>query len=100
MIDIKKKFLDKTDETGRHLIISLKTGKTYFIEPINPDNVLKFGDINPSTKRVEGSYGEKYKGSLSEKESLITEENGFINIQYAGVGTSPYAYIEQLEKNL
>lgn len=92
-------FLTDSDQTGRQIITSLKTGKKYFIEPIDPQNKISFGDINPATKKVEGTYGDKYKGSVSESESLITEENKFKNIQYCGVGVSPYAYIEQLEKN-
>lgn len=94
-----KQFLTNADQSGRHIITSLKTGKRYFIEPIDPQNKVSFGDINPATKKVEGDYGDKYKGSVSESESLITEDNNFINIQYCGVGVSPYAYIEQLEKN-
>lgn len=95
-----QEFLTDADQTGRQIITSLKTGKKYFIEPIDPENKISFGDINPATKKVEGSYGDKYKGSVKESESLITEDNNFTNIQYCGVGVSPYAYIEQLEKNV
>lgn len=53
-----------------------------------------WGDIDPATKKVTGSYGMKYKGSIKEDESMITEENGFDKIIY-GTG-SPYATIEKM----
>lgn len=59
MTDLDKRFLTNTDETG----------KKYYIEPI--------GNGRPATKEVEGNYGQKYTGCVSEKESLITPENGF-----------------------
>lgn len=34
MDDIKKRFLTNTDETGRFIVKSLTTGKTYYVEPI------------------------------------------------------------------
>jgi hypothetical protein len=39
-----------------------------------------WGDINPATKKVEGTYGSKYRGGIKEDESMITKENGFENI--------------------
>ena len=47
------------------------TGRKYYVEPIGGHS--DWGDINPATKKVEGDYGEKYKGSVSEKESMITQ---------------------------
>lgn len=49
--------------------------------------------INPATKKVEGDYGEKYKGSVSEKESMITPENGFVLIETLEPGVSPLSVI-------
>lgn len=92
-----KDFLVDTDHTGRHIITSLKTGKRYAVEPIgNPH--INWGDVDPATKKTTGTYGSKYKGSIRAEESLITEENGFINIEMLEPGQSPYKYIEQLEK--
>ena len=67
MTDLDKRFLTNTDETG----------KKYYIEPIGNGRPADWGDINPATKEVEGNYGQKYTGCVSEKESLITPENGF-----------------------
>lgn len=94
--EVRKAFFKDTDHTGRHMIVSFRTGKRYVIEPI-AGNKVKWGDLNPATGKVEGSYGEKYPGAIAEKDSLITEENGFKNIQMFEPGQSPYAAIEALD---
>ena len=43
-------------------------------------------------------YGEKYKGSVSEKESMITPENGFVLIETLDPGVSPLSIIEERDK--
>ena len=65
MTDLEKRFLKNTDDTGRFIYQSLVTGRKYYVEPIGGHS--DWGDINPATKEVEGNYGEKYKGSVSEK---------------------------------
>lgn len=74
--EVHKRFLTNTDETGRFIVTSLVTGVKYYVEPIGKTHT-NWGDVNPATGKIEGSYGNKYSGSVSEKESLITEENGF-----------------------
>lgn len=54
MDDIKKRFLTNTDETGRFIVKSLTTGKTYYVEPIGNGHPADWGDINPATKKIEG----------------------------------------------
>ena len=95
--DFKKKFLTNTDETGRFIVKSLKTGKTYFVEAIDANNRSVWGDFDPATKKFQGNYGTKYRGCIDEKESMITEENGFSKIHMLGVGESPLGYIEKLD---
>ncbi|MCB1711821.1 MAG: hypothetical protein KDH96_04895 [Candidatus Riesia sp.] len=58
----------------------------------------KWGDINPATGKVEGSYGAG--GGIREEDSEITEENGYSNIVILPVGTSPHAYIEARMKEI
>ena len=53
-------------------------------------------DINPATKILEGDYGKKSKGSITEAESTITEENGFKNITTLKAGENPEDYINKL----
>ena len=93
-----KDFLINSQDTGRFIITSLKTGKKYYVEPIDNGERVEWGDFNPATKKIEGDYGTKHKGAVTEKESLITEENGFKNITTLPPGFSPLEYIEQLEK--
>ena len=93
-----KDFLVNSEDTGRFVVTSLKTGKRYFVEPIDNGERLYWGDLNPATKKIEGDYGSKHKGAVTEKESLITPENGFENIVTLTPGYSPLEYIENLEK--
>lgn len=94
-MDITKRFLTNTDETGRFIVKSLVTGKTYYVEPIGNGRPADWGDINPATKEVEGDYGSKYTGCINEKDSLITEENGFHLIETLEPGVSPLSVIYQ-----
>ena len=93
MDDITKRFLTITDETGRFIVKSLVTGKTYYVEPIGTGHPADWGDINPATKKVEGDYGSKYTGCINEKESLITPQNGFRVIETLEIVVSPLSVI-------
>ena len=95
--DFKARFLTNTDETGRFIVKSAKTGKTYFVEPIDDGERTSWGDYNPATKGFETSNYGKYKGSVKPNESMITEENGFDKIHHLGVGESPLSYIEKID---
>ena len=95
---LKDKFLFNRDETGRFLVKSAKTGRIYFVEPIDGEERTLWGDYNPTSKRFEGRYGDKYKGSIKPSESMITEENGFDKIHTLGPGESPLDYINRIDK--
>ena len=95
--EIKQKFLINSEDTGRFLVKSLKSGKTYFVEAIG-DPHLEWGSLDPATKDLNNKKGwKKYKGSIEEKETLITKENGFDKIYELKPGQSPLAYIENLD---
>lgn len=98
MEDIRKRFLTRTEDTGRFIVKSLVTGKEYFVEPLDTGVRTDWGDLNPATKKLEGEYGMRHKGSVCEKDSLITKENGFDNIVTLPPGYSPLEYIERLDK--
>lgn len=86
-------FLINRDETGREVVVFKETGKKYYVEYVGK-NHTNWGDLNLATGKIEGSYGNKNSGSIDEKDSLITKENGFEDIKY-GKG-SPYHTIEQM----
>lgn len=96
MKNIRKQFLIETEHTGRFIIKSFVTGKVYYVEPIERGRPRSFGDIDPATKKVTGSYGMKYRGAVKESESLITKENGFDEITL--VRGSYMTEIERREK--
>ena len=45
-----------------------------------------------------GSYGERYEGCVTEKESLITKENGFEKIELLDAGVSPLSVIDARDR--
>jgi hypothetical protein len=96
-----KNFLTNTDESGRFIVTSYRTGKRYFVEPMMARDTPRdgnWGSINPGAKELMHKKGDgKYTGAVTEDESMISLENGFEHIHYAGVGTSPYGFIEMLD---
>jgi hypothetical protein len=96
-LEFRKKFLTNTDETGRYIVKSIRTGKTYYVEPIGSPYV-QWGSIDPVTKKLVNKKGhDKYRGSIDMEDSMISEENGFTNIQLLPAGTSPASAIEVLD---
>lgn len=87
-----------SSETGRYFIVDIKTGRKFLVEPIGLDHSAYWGDIDPATKKVNGDYGEKYRGSIDKEDSIITIENGFKNIVDLKPGVSPDEYINNLLK--
>lgn len=84
-------------ETGRFYIQSLKTGKVYCVEPIEGKRV-EWGSVDPATGEFMHKKGwKKFTGAIKEKDSIITEENGFVNIVTLEPGESPMEYLERLE---
>ena len=93
---VTKDFLVNRDETGREILYYPETGKKYYVEYIEPRNWrINWGDVNPATKQVEGSYGDKFTGAIRAEESIITKENGFNEI-VEGEGGSPYYTINEM----
>lgn len=96
--DVLKNFMTNTDDTGRFIVYSPRTGVQYFVEPI--DNASKtdwtqWGSVDPATGKLMNKPGfRKYQGAIKAEDSLITEENGCKNIHMCEPGMSPLAYIE------
>jgi len=97
-VEFRQKFLTERDESGRFIVTSYRTGKLYFVEPIGGDRPADWGSYNPSTGNIENKKGTgKFRGSIDEKDSMITKENGFDDIHYAGIGGSPFSKIDELD---
>ena len=74
-------------------------GVKFKVEVIKPRNRGKgWGDVNPATGKVEGNYGSEI--GIDEKDSQITEANGYKNIVTLPAGVSPMAYIEMRQKQI
>lgn len=97
--EVTTKFLTNTDETGRFIVTSQRTGKTYYVEPIEATRVdTNWGSIDPATGNLMNKKGhDKYRGAIKPNDSLITEENGFKNITMLDIGTSPFHAIEVID---
>ena len=81
-------------KSGRYYVVDVATGRKFCVEPIG-DPHTEWGDVDVVSKKLTGNYGDKEKGSIDEKESIIVPENNFINIGYSGVGVSPESYIDK-----
>lgn len=98
-LEFKEKFMTNRDETGRFIVHSFRTGRKYFVEPIGNGRMADWGSFNPSTGVVENKKGAgKFTGSITEKESMITPENGFDpnEIHYVEAG-SPFSKIDEID---
>ena len=94
---LRKNFLIDSEDSGRFIISSKRTGRTYFIEP-QGDPHVEWGSVDQSTGKMNVKKGwKKNKGSTEREDSLITKENGFENIITLKAGESPLAYIERID---
>ena len=94
-----KRFFEDRDESGRFRVTSSKTGVQYYIEPIGNGRPADWGSYNPSTGKIENKKGfDKYTGSVKLEESMVTEENGFTNVELLGVGVSPFSEIDKRDE--
>jgi len=98
--NLRSKFLTNTDDTGRFIVYSKRTGRSYFVEPIVGAHTPEWGSIDPATGKMMHKKGDgKYRGGIDAKESLITPENGFApeKITMLDVGVSPLNAIDVLD---
>jgi len=97
--DVKQRFFEGRDETGRFVIVSSLTGIQYYVEPIEGKNRTEWGSINPATGELVNKKGfQKYSGAVPAKESIVTPENGFRNVVTLGVGESPMGYVDRIDR--
>jgi len=96
----RKQFLVDSSVTGRMIVTSFRTGRSYYVECLDDkeQDRLQWGSIDPATGKLMVKKGwMKYKGSIDESESLITLENGFKKIHTIEAGQSPADYINKLD---
>lgn len=90
-------FLEQTDDTGRFLVHSERTGKTYAVEPIWR-KTASWGSVDPATKELTHKKGFlKHRGAVREENSLMHEGKGFINVQMLEPGVSPLHAIQVMD---
>ena len=96
--NFRSRFLTKTDDTGRFIVYSQRTGRSYFVEPIETAHTPKWGSVDPATGNLMHKKGDgKYRGGISASESMITQENGFSKIHELERGTSPLLAIDFID---
>jgi hypothetical protein len=96
--NLRSTFLTNTDETGRFIVYSERTGRSYFVEPIVGKHTPEWGSVDPATGKLMHKKGDgKYTGGIKAAESLITEDNGFKNIRVLDVGVSPHNAIDVID---
>lgn len=96
--DVISKFFVNTDDTGRFVYSSKRTGRTYFVEPIITEHTPQWGSIDPATGNLMNKKGTgKYRGGVSPNESIVTPENGFRNVRTLDRGTSPLMAIDYID---
>ena len=95
------RFLTNTDDSGRFIVSSKRTGKRYFVEPIDSRSKTdwtEWGSIDPATGKIMNKHGfRKYSGAIKPEDSLIVESNGFDKITMLKPGMSPLAWIDHVD---
>lgn len=94
-------FLERTDDTGRFVVYSERTGKTYAVEPIWR-KTKQWGSIDPADSGAGGTLTkkkgmDKHLGAVREEDSLLVEGEHFINVQTLEPGVSPMHAIKLLD---
>lgn len=97
-LNLPEGFLDKSEATGRFLVYSQRTGKTYAVEPIWR-KTANWGSIDPADPKVltKKKGMDKHLGAVREADSLLNEGEHFINVQMLEPGTSPIHAIKVLD---
>ena len=97
-MSLMKNFIHKTEDSGRFIVTSIRTGRKYFVEAIgDPHNT--WGSIDQASGKLNVKKGwKRFKGSIESEDSLITKENGFDKIYNLKAGDSPLVYINKLDE--
>ena len=97
-MNLRQRFTTKTEDSGRFIVTSKRTGKEYFVEPIGDPHV-EWGSVDQASGKLNVKKGwKKNKGSIEKDESLISKENGFDKVHNLKPGESPLVYIDRLDE--
>lgn len=75
---------------GTYYVKDLRSQRVFCVEVLDNHPHIDWGTYNTNQKN--------YTGSVTEKESIITPQNGFTNIETLPPGHNPIDYIESLLK--
>lgn len=93
---LEKRFLVNTENTGRFIVISKRTGRKYYVEAIG-DPHIQWGSVDVSTGNMNTKKGwKRFRGSIDKEDSLINNEN-FNKVHNLKAGQSPLFYIDELD---
>jgi len=97
MKNLEKRFLVNTENTGRFIVISIRTGRKYFVEAIG-DPHIQWGSVDVSTGNMNTKKGwKRFRGSIDEEDSMINDKD-FKEVHQLSAGTSPLKYIDTLDE--
>lgn len=83
--------------SNRRYMVYTKSGRKFMVEEIGDPHV-SWGNVIPGANKMESVYA-KMDDVITEKDSQITQENGYKNIVILNPGTSPLGYIEAIDKS-
>jgi len=94
--NLDQKFLVNTEDTGRFIVISKRTGRKYFVEAIG-DPHIQWGSVDAASGKLNTKKGwKRFRGSIDKEDSLITKDS-FDKIHSLTPGESPLVYIDKLD---
>jgi hypothetical protein len=100
--DFHSRFITNTDDTGRFIVSSQRTGIRYYVEPVVTEHTPEWGSIDPATGNLTHKKGDgKYRGGVSPSESIVNEDavkvGVFAKVHDLGRGVSPHQAIDYLD---
>lgn len=96
MKNLEHRFLVNTENTGRFIVISKRTGRKYFVEAVG-DPHIQWGSVDVASGTMNTKKGwKRFRGSIDEMDSLVTQDN-FDKVHSLSAGESPLKYIDELD---
>lgn len=84
--------------SSERFFVVMKSGRKFCVEPIG-DVRTDWGNITFGERKGLETVASKETNTINESNSIITKENGYKNICYLSPGTSPFGYLDILDKS-